>query len=139
MAKKPAELKPEIDEIPPMPTIPENMNSMEPESEIQLNQGPDESNDSFFKTIINKLFDKTDISLKTEYLNTMENFAGSKLQFLAKYGNMPYLNEFIDIFETKRVSLKRKGRQEIIMALQQKEQEDVSEKAQQLKSIFGIK
>ena len=137
MAKEKKELKPEIKEMQPLITIPENKENITPD-EVFIPKNS-ENSDSFFRNLLNKLFDKKDISLKTEYLNVMENFTGSKLEFLSKYGNMPYLNEFVDIFETKRVSLKRKGRQEIIMALQQREQELQAEQQQRFKTMFGMK
>jgi hypothetical protein len=108
------------------------------ESDFVKLESTGSNSDSFFKWIINALFSKENISLKTEYLNVNENFIGSKLEFLSKYGNMPYLNEFLDIFETKRVSLGRKGRKEILMALQKREEEIQQEKIRNLRGALGM-
>ena len=59
--------------------------------------------DTFYKNIVNHLYDKTDIETKTEYLNITENFTGTKLSFLAKFGNMPYLEKFVEIFESSNI------------------------------------
>lgn len=98
----------------------------------------DDSADTFFRNVVQSLYSRKDISTKTEYLNVIENYIGTKLDFLSLYGNMPFLNKFINIFETKRVSLNRKGRQEIIMALQEKRQEEMQQRTNNLKNIFGI-
>ena len=93
--------------------------------------------DSFFRGVLNNLMNDKNISLKTEYLNVAENFSGAKLEFLSTYGNMPYLSEFIKIFETKRVSLERKSRKEIVMTLEKREQEIRASELQQQKTQFG--
>ena len=133
MAKKEKELKPEIQEIEynTKPIVQSDM-------EIVKVNGGAENSDSFFRNVVNKLFDNSEISLKTEYLNVTENFSGSKLEFLSAYGNMPYLKEFITIFEKKRVSLERKGRKEILMALQQRQEEIKQEQINKARSILGL-
>lgn len=99
--------------------------------------GNDDDINSFFVAVINKLFDTKDISLKTEYLNVGENFAGTRLEFYSKYANMPYLANFIEIFEKKRVSLERKGRKEIVMSLKDREQEIQRQQALKMGGQFG--
>lgn len=94
--------------------------------------------DSYFKAIIEQLFSNDSIEKKTEYLNVNENFLGAKLTFLAKFGNIPNLEEFVNIFERKRVSLERKGRKEIIMALEKREEEEQRQKDERLKNILGL-
>jgi hypothetical protein len=84
------------------------------------------------------MFDNTDTETKTEYINTKENFVGAKLTFLARYGNIPYLEEFINIFERKRISLERKGRKEIIMALEKRQEEIDKQRESRLQSALGI-
>ena len=98
----------------------------------------EDEQDSFFKSIVNKMFDNTDTETKTEYINTKENFVGAKLTFLARYGNIPYLEEFINIFERKRISLERKGRKEIIMALEKRQEEIDKQRESRLQSALGI-
>lgn len=97
------------------------------------------NSDSFFKEVITQLLSGDNISLKTEYINQNENFAGSKLEFLAKFGNMPYLTDFIKIFETKRVSLGRKSRIELIKAFEKRDEEvNIQNRMQNLKQAFGM-
>lgn len=100
----------------------------------------DKKNDteSFFKELVTSMNDVKNISMKTEYINISENFNGAKLEFLAIYGNMPYLRNFITIFEKKRVSLQRKGRKEDVMILQKREEEIQKEKLQNLNNMFNI-
>lgn len=98
----------------------------------------EDDSDSFYKNVVNKLFDDKDISTKTEYLNVRENFVGAKLEFYAKYGNIPYLKFFIQELETKRVSLERKGRKEILMALQERKQEIEQQRLNNLRGLFGV-
>jgi hypothetical protein len=85
--------------------------------------GGDASSDSFFKATVNQLNSPKNIGMKTEYRDVNENFSGAKLHYLGQFCNMPYLKEFVEVFETKRVSLERKGRIEIIKALQERRQE----------------
>lgn len=98
----------------------------------------EETTDSFFKGIVDKLFDSENVETKTEYLSVKENFVGTKLSFLAKYGNIPYLAEFIKTFERKRISLNRRGRKEIIMALEKREEEIRKRRDDSLKNMLGI-
>lgn len=118
MNKKEKELiPPKVEELQnkiPDIELPEVISS---EEDIKFIPSSESGSDSFFKHIIKELFGLNNISLKTEYLNVTENFVGTKLDFLSKYGNMPYLEEFMQKFEIKRVSLGRKGRKEILMAL----------------------
>lgn len=79
--------------------------------------------DSYFKAIINNLYSKENISLKTEYMNEDENFSGAKLEFLTSECGFHMGRAFLPIWEQKRVSLNRKSRQEIIMALWQRQNE----------------
>lgn len=134
-AKKPnkRELDPEISQIQPI-----NKALNMSEGDIVKMESGQNSSDSFFRWIITALFSKENISLKTEYLNVNENFIGSKLEFLSKYGNMPYLSEFLEIFETKRVSLDRKGRKEILMALQKREEEIQQDKLRNMRGLLGM-
>lgn len=98
----------------------------------------DNSTDSYFRGVLDKLFDRKDVSSKTEYLSVTENFAGAKIEFYARFGNMPYLNNFMNIFETKRISLERKGRKEILMGLQERKQEIENQRMSNLKNLFNV-
>jgi hypothetical protein len=96
------------------------------------------STDSYFRGVLDKLFDTKEVSSKTEYLNVQENFNGTKLEFYASFGNMPYLRNFMKTFETKRISLERKGRKEILMGLQERKQEMEAERMQNLRNFFNV-
>lgn len=98
----------------------------------------DDSADSFFREIIKSLNDTDNISTKTEYLNVSENFAGTRLEFYSEFAFMPFLKNFVRTFETKRVSLERKGRKELIMALQEKHQEMKQDKLQNFAKMFDV-
>jgi len=94
--------------------------------------------DTFFRSILTQLFDTTqNVSAKTEYISLGENFTGAKLEYLSTLGNIPYLKEFINIFEIKRISYLRKGRQEIILALKEREQEVRQQQINQMAGMFG--
>jgi len=97
-----------------------------------------DSSDSFFRNILDRLFEDKNTSTKTEYRNVKENFAGAKLEYMGVYCNMPFLKKFVNIFEQKRISLERKGRQEIIMALAEKRKEEEAERNNSLKTMLGI-
>lgn len=79
--------------------------------------------DTFFKAIIDNLYSKKNISLKTEYMNEDENFTGAKLEFLTSECGFEMGKQFLPTWEEKRVSLNRKSRQEIIMALWERQKE----------------
>lgn len=84
--------------------------------------------ETFYKIAIEKLFDNKDIEQKTEFLNPAEVFASAKLQFLGDYGDIPLLSKFVTALEKKKVSLHRKGREEIILALQERRQEELEQR-----------
>jgi hypothetical protein len=104
----------------------ENINKLEFEKESTSN------NDTFYKLAIEKLFDENNIETKTEFLSPAEVFTASKLSFLGTYGCVPLLNEFVESIERKRISLNRKGREEIVLSLQERHQEDVEMRKAQL-------
>lgn len=100
--------------------------------------GSNKDVESFFTEVLKQLLQPDNISLKTEYLNVNENFAGVRLDFMAKYGGMPYLRDFINIFEQKRVSLERKSRKELVMVLEQREREQIRQQnLQAQRNMFG--
>lgn len=138
MAKKEEELKPQITEIQnsayDIKEVKGLINEINNNS-MTFNNPMGESSDSFFRNIVKSLDSKQNITMNTEYLDVNENFAGTKLEFLAKYGNMPYLSEFISFFEQKRVSLERKGRKEKLMALQERRQEIEQERLKALTNM----
>lgn len=137
--KKKEELKPEVEqkkstiEVNDLKEIATIMSNIPTTSDNNKDDG-----DTYFRNALNKLFDEDNIELKTEYINVLENFTGAKLTFLARYGNMPYLDKFVDIFERKRVSLERKGRQEIILALKERSEEIKRDGQTALRNLFGI-
>lgn len=97
------------------------------------------TSDNFFRAVIDKMFNSDDIELKTEYVSLNENFSGAKLEFLAKYGNMPYLHDFLNILERKRVSLGRKSRIELIKVFEKRDEEINSQnRLQNVKELLGI-
>lgn len=98
----------------------------------------EETSDTYFRAVLDKLFSVTNVSSKTEYLNVKENFAGSKVEFFSSYGNMPYLKKFIEIFEIKRISLERKGRKEILLGLQERRQEIEQQRIENMRSMFNV-
>lgn len=93
--------------------------------------GKDDSGDSFFKKIVDKLFSGEKLGAKTEYLSLKESFAVSRLEFLGKYCGMPYALGFLQSFRTDRISYQRKGRIEIVKALE-KRQEEIEFQSRQL-------
>lgn len=97
------------------------------------------NSDNFFRAVIQEMMSEKNISLKTEYVNVNENFAGAKLEFLAKQGNMPYLKDFINILEIKRVSLERKSRIELIKAFEKRDEEVAAQqRVNMLKQVLGV-
>lgn len=105
---------------------------------IEFEEKKDDSADSFFKAVVNNLMSPENISMKTEYKSVQENFSGSKIDFLSTFANMPYLATFLKSWELKRVSLERKGRIELIKALEKREQEIQAQKQDNLRTMFGI-
>lgn len=98
----------------------------------------DKDKDNFFQAIVKSMNDVKNISMKTEYLGVKENYTGTKLDYLATMGNMPYLKKFVQTFETKRVSLGRKGRKEDVMILQEREREIAKENQKDFSKLFNI-
>ena len=97
----------------------------------------DDKDKNIFVKVVQDMNDPKNISMKTEYLSVRENFAGVKLEFLARYGNMPYLDGFVETFETKRVSLHRKGRQEDVLILQERRAEEQRTKLEDFAKLFN--
>lgn len=137
MAKKKIELKPTIEDNTVM-EIPQNKGeTMTYRDDDIIETSPKSDADSFFRNAVNMLYDtKKDVSAKTEYLNVMENFAGAKLEFLADFCKMPYLRNFLEAWEIKRISLERKGRKEILLALE-KRQEELNAQQSRMFSAFN--
>jgi hypothetical protein len=83
-----------------------------------------EGSDTFFKRALDLLFSPVNIGLKTDYDDKEEQFAGSKMEFMQLHGGFDFTNVFVkDSFETKRCSLHRKSRLEIVKTLWEREQE----------------
>ena len=138
--KKKKELNPQITEVGDQGSSEELKQialDIEKSTDINtFNQG--DSSETFFKNVVGKLFDDKNISAKTEYIGVRENFMGSKLTFLSKHCNLPFLEQFINVFEEKRISLDRKGRKEILMALQERRQEQQAQQFNQMRGMFGL-
>lgn len=126
-----------IEEIKPRPAI-ETETQTDSFSELVLSTGDEMNSDSYFKSVVTNLMDTKNPSTKTEYRNVAENFTGAKLTFLALYGNIPLLSPFVDIFEIKRISLERKSRKELIMALVEREQEVRRQAENRTRGLLGI-
>ena len=137
MAKDKKELNPEIVESKAGLSN-EELNLMSKAIESGTVVLDDKEDKSIFKAVITGLNSVKNISMKTEYLNVRENYTGVKLEFMAKMGNMPYLDTFVKIFETKRVSYQRKGRQEDVMIMQERHREEERDKSKELAKMFGI-
>lgn len=143
MATKKRELKPEAfekietdlskKELETLENLKESLQNFDVEVE---SEGKEET---FYKLAIKELFSNDKIETKTEFLHTGEVFTATKLQFLGKYGNIPLLSDFIDAFQRKRISLNRKGREEIIMSLQERRQEEMEIRKQQMLGLGFFK
>lgn len=140
MAKKQIELKPVAEEKGNLNVNIEELKNIAQQFENSTIVASDEDSDTetFYKNVLNKLFDDENVSTKTEYIDLRENFAGSKLEFLSGVGNIPYLKSFIKIFEQKRISYQRKGRKELLKALQSRSEEVEKERMHNLKNLFGV-
>lgn len=136
--KKEKELKPEIREVTSKVSNEDLKNIAIDLKESTHIQPTTDSTDSYFRSVLDKLFDNENVSSKTEYLDVRENFNGTKLEFYATFGNMPYLRDFIKTFETKRISLERKGRKEILMGLQERRQEMEQDRLNNIRNIFNV-
>lgn len=135
--KKKKELKPEAIkqneftmEIDKLKLLSESMNKFDFEPEDK------KDNDTFYKLAIKELFNEKSIETKTEWLNPSEVFVASKLSFIGVHADIPLMDEFIKVLERKRISLNRKGREEIILALQERRQEEIEIRKSQL-GMFG--
>lgn len=137
--RKKEEIKPEIVESGNTEKVDSNLiqiaQSIEKSTVIN---NPNNNDETFYKTVVKELNDKTNISAKTEYLTPRENFAGSRAEFFGVHCNVPYLESFIHIFEQKRVSLERKGRKELLMALQERRQEIEEKKVETMSKMFNV-
>jgi hypothetical protein len=124
--------------IPNMEAIKEAISKVNNNSEY-FNSKDDNMSDNFFRAVIMELLSDKNISLKTEYLSVNENFAGAKLEFLSKYANMPELSVFLKTLETKRVSLNRKSRIELIKAFDKRDEEvDAQNRIRDFKTMLGM-
>lgn len=137
MAKKKKELNPQAIEkktfdldFEKLKDLSENMNKFDFDNDIDTSK-----NETFYKLAIKELFNEESTETKTEWLNIGEVFSASKLSYMGKYGDVPLVEDFIKVLEKKRVSLKRKGREEIILALQERRQE---EREIQKSNILGL-
>lgn len=138
MTKKEEKLNPEIERVNVDVNTEElKVLAQEMQSTIVSSKNDNDS-DTYFRNIVNSLDDRKKISTNTEYLSVQENFTGTKLEFLSQFAYMPFLKNFVEIFETKRVSLERKGRIEKIKALQERQQELKTERLQNLANVFGV-
>lgn len=138
MEKKKKSKKKELNPIIEDYTDSKKYNLEELKKEIKIIKKDSKNDtDSFYKNVVDKLMNEENIELKTEYANINENFAGVRLGFFAKFYNMPYLLDFLDIFERKRISLDRKSRKELVMTLENREREMRLEQQKQLQTMFG--
>lgn len=117
-----------VDVRPPKISLP--MEKEDTGISIETEKEESESN-SFFRRIIDHLFSPANVSAKTEYLDEAENLYGSMLEFISVYADIPSLAEFVRTFETKRISLKRQGRIEIVKSLERRQEEVDFQRQQQ--------
>lgn len=94
--------------------------------------------DNIFRAIIQEFFNDNNISLKTEYVSLNENFAGAKLEFLSKYANVPLMHDFLKTLETKRVSLNRKSRIEMIKVFDKRDEEIAAQNRTNTLKMLGM-
>lgn len=129
MAKK-EELKPKIEEVKLNPEMEKNLKELSEsflkneDKNIQVVNSGTQQIDSFFNNIINNLYSDEDIDMKTQYDDNDSVFASSKGEFLSKYTNIPTIHGFLKTFERKMVSHSRKGRTEILLGLQRRNEEE---------------
>lgn len=85
----------------------------------------DKNNDSesLFASVVEDLRSPVNLSAKTEFMDNKEVFVISKMDFLGNAFDFPALRKFTQIFKYNRISLQRKGRKEIIMAMTERRQE----------------
>lgn len=94
------------------------------ESNIETMQSHREDSDSFYRAVLTHLMAvEKDMSTKTEFNDDREVFAASKLEFMGLFAGVPLAKDILNIIEKKRVSKERKGRKEIIMSVNRREEE----------------
>jgi len=103
-----------------------------------INFQKQDDSESFFKAIVSEMNSDKNISTKTEYLGVTENFSGTRLEFFSIYANIPFLKKFVNIFETKRVSLNRQGRSEMVALLKERNQELKTNEMKNFSRLFGV-
>ena len=108
------------------------------ENSVVLIENQNSDSESLFREVIKNLNDNKDIETKTELLDEAECYGASKLDFLADISEEPFFRIFMNKFKVNRVSLKRRGRQELIMALVERQQEKEREAQVLQKKQFGI-
>ena len=92
--------------------------------DIEVIDTSQESTDTFFSNVLDKLFSDKDIDMKTEYPDEETIFASSKATFISKIANVSLIGKFIEQYERKLVSKGRKGRMDIILGLQRRQEEE---------------
>lgn len=97
-----------------------------------------EGADSFFQETIKQLMSDENISLKTEYMNEDETFTGSKLEFLTRECGFESGQEFLPIWEKKRVSQGRKSRQEVVLTLRERMEERMAQEERERRERVGV-
>jgi hypothetical protein len=108
------------------------------ENPVIVFENKSEDSDSYFRSIIDGLNTTKDIETKTELLDVAETYGVSKMDFLGEITEEPTYKLFMAKFKVNRVSLKRRGRQELIMALVERQQEREREAMINNKKAMGI-
>lgn len=96
----------------------------ESNADIEVIDNNNVNTDTLFAEILNQLVSKKDISMKTEYEEDDTIYAATVLDYVGRVANVPLINKFIESYEMRKVSKNRKGRIEILLGLE-KRQEDI--------------
>jgi hypothetical protein len=106
---------------------------------VEIKGNQNDTTDNFFRAVINEMLNDNNIDLKTEFTGINETFASAKLDFMAKWCNMPYLRDFNRLIARKRVSNGRKSRIELIKAFDKRDEElNAQNRIQDLRNLMGV-
>lgn len=92
-------------------------------ADIEVMENNNINTDTLFSEILQQLVSSKDISMKTEYEEDDSIYAATVLSYLGKLCNVPIINKFIEEYEMRKVSKNRKGRIEILLGLEKREED----------------
>lgn len=87
--------------------------------------------DTYFKKVLEEFMSEKNISLKTEYTSVDEQFTATKLGYMINEGGFKFMQVFLPFWKRDRVSLLRKAREEIVMALWERQKERMAQEEKQ--------